>query len=418
MKRAVITGIAVISPAGNGKDPFWNAITTGNSCIKTLSRFCPHQNGTPRCQIAAEIEHFAISDFTTSKIRKYMDRAGAYAVAAAIACLSDANFDHSHPDYEQLDLYLGTCCGAQEWVEQEFSRVGDDRIESLHPHTSVLAHPGNVIGLVTIVLGFRGRGILLSNLDLAGTDALECAVRLIQSNLSKRVLVGATDAPLTPLLFGLFDEAGILSHCNQSPTKASRPFDRRRDGLVLAEGAAMLLIEEYEEAVRRGSHIYAEILGCATVFDNRLNGRLSTGEKVEQGQRAISQALQEARLTPQMIGYIHADGSSLPEEDKIEAQVLKQFFGKRISRIPVSSSKSVLGHGLSVSGLLQSAACALACNRNSLPPLFNREDPDPDCDLNFVTEVTRPATPGFILQNTQSVLQHRKTAIVFGPNGK
>lgn len=412
-KRVAITGIAIISAAGSGKDKFWDAITAGKSCVRRLSRFSPYQIGTEPCVVAGEIPEFEIDRFTRSKIRKYMDRAGAYAVAAAVECLKDANFDRSHPGYESLEIYLGTCCGAQEWVEKEFSRVGNGKIESLHPHTSVLAHPGNVIGLITIILGTRGRGILLSNLDLAGTDALQCAVRRIRSNLSPRILVGAADAPLTPLLFDIFDEAGILSHHNEEPARASRPFDKNRDGLVLAEGAVMLLLEDYDEAVRRKAHIYAEILSCATTFDYRTNGKVSAADKVRHGQQAISTALQRADIQPSMIDYIQADGSSLPEHDKVEAAALSQAFGKAIADIPVSSIKAVTGHALSASALLQSATCALVCDRNAFPPLINYEHPDPDCSLPFVLEAKYQVNSNLVLQNTHSVLQHRNTAVIF-----
>ena len=412
-RRVAITGVGVISAAGRGKEEFWDAIAKANSCVKKLSRFSPQRNGTAPCEIAAEISQFAIHQFTQSKIKKYMDRAGAYAVAAAIDCLKDANFTSGDPGYESLELYLGSCCSAQEWVEKEFSRVGDVKIESLHPHTSVLAHPGNVIGLVTIVLGVRGRGILLSNLDLAGTDALECAVRRIQSNLSRRVLVGAADAPITPLLFGVFEEAGLLSHCNDDPSRASRPFDRRRDGLVLGEGAVMLLVEDYEEALRRGAHIYAEILSCASTFDYRTNGNTPFANKVAQGRQAILMALQKAGIEPEQIGYIHADGSSLPELDKVEAGILRQAVGSAIQDIPVSSTKGVTGHALSVSGLFQSAACALLYEKNIYPPLSNYEYPDPDCSLNFVLDPRPACSPDLVLQHTHSVLQHHNAAVIF-----
>jgi 3-oxoacyl-(acyl-carrier-protein) synthase len=417
-RHVAITGVAVISAAGRGKEEFWQAITTGSSCIKKLSRFSPHGNGTAPCEIAAEIPQFTIGEFTQSKIKKYMDRAGAYAVAAAVECLKDSGFSSSEPNYESLEVYLGSCCGAQEWVEREFRRVGESRIESLHPHTSVLAHPGNVIGLVTIILGIRGRGILLSNLDLAGTDALECAVRRIQSGLSRRILVGAADAPLTPLLFGVFEEAGILTHRNDQPARASCPFDKRRDGLVLAEGAAMLMVEDYEDALRRGAHIYAKVLACASAFDYRMNGAVSFADKVVQGRQAISQALQRAGVLPGMIDYIHADGSSLPELDKVEAAVLKEAFGDQIRDIPVSSTKAVTGHALSVAGLFQSATCALICDRNTYPPMSNYEDPDPDCSLNFVLDSKRACAPRLVLQHTHSVLQHRNSAVVFQKPGE
>jgi 3-oxoacyl-[acyl-carrier-protein] synthase II len=415
--RVVITGIGIVSPAGIGRERYWDAIVSGTSCVTNLTRFTPRQDTTRHCQVAAEIKDFSINQFTGSKIRKYMDRAGGYAVAAALDCLSDAHFDDTHPEYAKLDLYMGSCCGAQEWVEREFRRALQTSIKSLHPHTSILAHPGNVIGLVTIVLGIRGRGLLFSNLDSSGVDALTCGIRLIKSGISKRVLIGAADAPLTPGMFSLLDEGGLLTRGSSEPAKASRPFDLKRDGVVLGEGAVMLLIENAEAAMARGAHIYAEIAGHFVTLESEHNSNGFFSEERESGCRAISQALKQANILPEQIDYINANGCSLPRDDRREASIITRVFSDSAAAIPVSSIKSTMGYALSVAGLMQAATCSLTFEHGALPPLINYDYPDPDCNLNFVVGRARPATPAFVLQNTYSLLQRRDAAVIFARPG-
>ncbi len=412
--RVVVSGIGMVSPAGIGKSCFWDALVHGKSCASTLSRFNPAGNGSSS-RVAAEVSGFEIGQFTTTKIRKFMDRSGAYAVAAALDCLRDAHFGPEHPEYDCLDLYMGSCCGAVEWAEKEFRKVGRSSVKELHPHASVLAYPGNVIGLVTIVLGIRGRGILLSNLDSSGVDALGCAYRRIRSGLSGRVLVGATEAPLTPVIWELFDRAGLLSHRNTAPLEASRPFDRERDGAVLGEGGVMLLLEDRDRAFARGAQPYAEVMACAATWDGYCNGRGCFPKHVDQGKRAIESALQEADAVPEMVDCICADAGSLPDQDYREAAILRETFGERSQRIPVSAIKSSVGHLLSAAGLLQSAACSLICREKYLPPIVNYRYPDPKCDLDFVTGAGRTTNPRLVLQNSYSLFQQRNAAVLFGP---
>lgn len=413
-KRVVITGIGMISPAGIGKSSYWSLLMSGKTCINRLTRFDPPGNGSSS-RLAAEVHDFNINQFTNNKIRKFMDRSGAYAVAAAVDCLRDAEFGQGHPEYELLDLYMGSCCGAVEWAEKEFRKVGSSSVKELHPHASVVAYPGNVIGLVTIVLGIRGRGILFSNLDSSGVDALGSGIRVIQSGRSNRVLVGATEAPITPVIWELFDKAGLLSHQNSKPTEASRPFDRQRDGFVMGEGSVMLLLEELEHALKRGAEPYAELLAYAATWDGYCNSESCAPKHICQGQHAIEMALQQAGVGPETVDYICADACSLPHHDRREAAIIKQTFGKRSRSIPVSSIKSSVGHLLGAAGLLQSATCAMVCREGFLPPMVNYQYPDPECDLNFLTGCARAAAPRIILQNTYSVFQQRNAAVLFAP---
>jgi len=413
-RRVVITGIGMVSPAGIGKTKFWDLLMNGKSCINTLSRFDPPGNGHSS-RLAAEVHDFNINQFTTNKVRKFMDRSGAYAVAAALDCLHDADFNPSHPEYNLLDLYMGSCCGAVEWAEKEFRKVGSSSVKDLHPHASVLAYPGNVIGLVTIVLGIRGRGILFSNLDSSGVDALGGGVRMIESGRSNRVLVGATEAPITPVIWELFDRAGLLSHRNSAPAEASRPFDLKRDGFVMGEGSVMLLLEEFEHALERGVQPYTELLAYAATWDGYCNSPHCAPKHIQQGQRAIEQALQAATTGPEMVDYICTDACSLPNQDRRAAAIIRQAFGDLAHTIPVSSIGSSVGHLLGAAGLLQSATCSLICREGFLPPMINYQYPDPGCDLNFVTGPARPASPRIVLQNTYSLFQQRNAAVLYAP---
>ncbi len=411
-ERVVVSGIGVVSSAGIGKNAFWDAINGSCSTVRKLGRFDTASHG---CQVAAEIRQFDIKEFTTSKIRSYMDRSGAYAVAAAMDCLKDANFTSKHPDYEQLDIYLGSCCGAQEWIEREFRRAWQTSVSELHPLTSVLAHPGNVIGLVTIVLGVHGRGILVSNLDLSGVDALGCGFRLIRSGLSKRVLVGSTEAPITPSIFTIFENAGMLTHHNSQPCQASRPFDARRDGLVLGEGSVMLLLEERAEALNRGAHIYSEIRGYSLATDYVCSNGQSAQRNGRHSRNPIVSALEGARVSPDELDYINAEGTSLPGQDRTEVAAIQCALKRDVcGRVPASSITSVMGYALSTSGLMQAATCCLTYERSLLPPLRNYEYPDPHCSLRFVVNRPETLTPRFVLQSSCSALQPRSAAVVFG----
>ena len=403
-KRVVVSGLGLVLPTGIGKDPYWQALQSVRSCTGALSRFT--DPAVKDVAIAAEINGFEIKDFTTSKLRKYMDRAGAYAVAATHMCIADAELDLAR-DGRRVDLCIGTCCGALAWGEEQYRKVLATSLGALHPHTSIKAYPGNLIGLVTIILGIRGRGLVFSNLDSSGIDALRYGCDLIRTGRSSLVLAGATEAPLTPCVYYVLQQAGLLSQRVGRPEAASRPFDTDRDGLVLGEGAVMLLLEERSHALHRGARVYAEIRGHAVA--EPVNGN---GHAPSTAHRALDTALRDAGVAPERLGYVNAGACSLPDEDRREAEALQEIFGAACGEVPVSSTRSVVGYPLSLAAPLQAATCALAMAEEALPPNGNLERTDPGCYLRFLREPLR-ARPHYMLQSTFSCLQGRHAGFVY-----
>lgn len=417
--RVAITGIGVVSPAGVGKEAYWSAITGSSSLVRSMSR-ATVLNGPsqPYGLLSSEVPKIDIREYTKSKICSYMDRSGVYAVVAAMDCLNDAQFGPAHPDYEQLDVYVGSCCGAEEWIEREFKKAWDSSISNLHPLTSVLAHPGNVIGLITIVLKTRGRGVLFSNLESSGIDALRTGFQLILSGKSRRVLIGATEAPLTSGILSLFRRGGFLAHSQAEPGRALRPFDSGATGIVLGEGAAMLLLEEWHAAVERGARIYGEVVASACC-SGRLPNANQQSEMPGPTECAIFRALSQARMGPSTVDFVSLDGTGLPRADQQEAVAMKSCFRRDAQGVPVSSIKSKLAYALSVSGIYQAAMCALIFERGVLPHVINCDHPQDGCDLNFIRNKPMTASPSTIVQSTTSLLEARSAAIVFrSANGR
>lgn len=403
-RRVVVSGIGIVSAAGAGAEQCWRAIREGQSSVRPF-RTSPEVGPAA----AAAIEAFNVGDLTSSKLKKYMDRCAALAFGAAGQCLRDARLGDE--DRRSLDVLVGSCGSAIEWGEKQLRRVEEGSISDLHPHASVIGYPGNVVGLLTILLDVHGRGILVSDLDASGLDALSYGYRLIRAGLSRRVLVGATEAPLTPLVLMALEEAGLLAHSNRAAAELSRPFDVQRDGIVLGEGAAMLLLEDYEAAAARGAKAYSEIKSVSSVC--HAGAADGDGPRMP-GAEAIAQALDDAQISPAALAHVNASACSLREFDRAEAAAIREALDGYSTRVPVSSIKGVTGELLSASGLFQAATCALTLRDRVLPPSANLETADPDLDLDFVRGSARETRPGCVLQTTSSLFQPKMAAVVQG----
>lgn len=400
--RVVVSGIGIISAAGAGAEQCWRSIREGVSSVRPFTRLPEAGPGA-----AAAIESLDVRALTSSKLKKYMDRGAALAFAAASECLRDARL--AEADRKPLDLVIGSCGCAIEWGEKQFRKVAEGSITDLHPHACVIAYPGNVVGIVTILLNLHGRGIVISDLDTSGVDALAYGYRMIRSGLSPRVLVGATEAPLTPVVLLALEGEGLLARCNRSAAEMSRPFDVERAGIVLGEGSVMLLLEDYEAARARGAKAYSEIKSVCSVSHNGVTkGNTAGTPSVD----AIAQVLDEAQIGPDALSHVNASACSLREFDRAEAIVIREALNGCSNRVPVSSIKGVTGELLSVSGLYQAATCALSLRDGTLPPSANLEAADPDLDLNFIRGAAREAHPRYVLQTTGSLLQPKTAAVV------
>ncbi len=399
--RVVVSGIGIVSAAG-GAEQCWRAIRQGESSVRPFGRL-PEVGSAA----AASVDTFNVSELTTSKLKKYMDRCAALAFGAASECLRDARLEAE--ERQTLDVLVGSCGSAIEWGEKQLRRVAGGSVADLHPHASVIGYPGNVVGLLTILLQLHGRGIVISDLDASGMDALGYAYQLIRNGLSKRVLVGATEAPLTSLVMMAMKDAGLLADCARPAAEISRPFDIERSGIVLGEGATMLLVEDYDAAAARGATPYSEIKSVSSI---RFGGPANGDEPMAEGVEVIARALDDAGIPPGEVSYVNASACSLPDFDRSEAVVLREALDGAARHIPISSIKGVTGELLSASGLLQTAACAFSLRDGVLPPSTNLESADPDLDLDFIRGSERHAPLQNVLQTTASLLQPKMAAVV------
>lgn len=411
--RIVVTGIGCVSAAGLSARDYWNAICAGEPRTRLL-RGHDDPSGDPR--IGAPVVGCEPEHVTDSRLRKFMDRTGAFALAAARQALADGGIETSPSRPQPLDVCLGTCGGAIAWCEAQFRRVAAASIRLLHPYTSIIGYPGNLVGLLTIELGLQGRGIVMSSLDSSGVDALAYAVQRIRGGEVDRVLVGAADAPLTSFVFRLLARARLLSRRFHDPAGACRPFDVEREGIVLGEGAAMLLVERLEAARARGARPYAEI--ASLVAATRPRGQAAradgTGPLPLNGHNPVTQALRDAGVAPAQVAYVSADGTGSPEGDREEACLLADAFRTTAAAPPVSSVKGIVGHALSAAPLLQSITCLLALAGQIAPPTANCREVDVECrSLRYVRNRPRVLSGPVAVQHSASLLQERRTAAVF-----
>lgn len=396
-RRVVITGLGVVAPNGIGKDAFWDALIAGKSGIDFISAFDP----TPHaCHVAGEVSDFRPSDFVSARRARVMDRFSQFAVSAARLAFQDAALSIGPERSRATAICLGTSvAGLQVAVQgvEDFVSKGPGVIQ---PWTA-LEYPAHAAASnLAIEFGITGPALTISSNCCTGIDTLNAAVGQIASGVAKVAIATTADAPIFPIIFDAFCALGALTKRNDDPKRASRPYDLLRDGLVLAEGGAALIMEEMDHALERGASIYAEVLGhnAASEAIGMRKGDLSGG--VMAG--AIRSAIQSADLRPEDIDHINAHGSSLPDFDICDTRAFKHALGEHAYRIPISSIKSMIGQPVSAAGLFQAAAVCLSIRDQRVPPTINQEIPDPQCDLDYVPNWSRSARIRYALINGHS----------------
>ena len=422
-RRVVITGLGVLAPNGCGKDTFWQACLEGRSGIRTITRFIP--KGLPT-RIAGEIPDFVPAMFgLTPGECKLLDRSTQLAIAAANLALEDAELSSTHlsaSESECMGVYMGTAMPAVEagerlWVQLTEHGTHPLRIlpQAPEPTTLMLSYiPATAIA-AHHYLG--GPCLTIATGCSAGADAIGQAFWQIQEGRAERMLAGATDSALSLLGLSVFNVMHALSTHNDEPERASRPYDARRDGFVLSEGAAVLLLEEREAALARSAHIYAEIESF--VSNSNAYHMATLPPEGAPLQALLRQALEEARLSPTQLGYINAHGSSTRANDVTETAAYKNTFGSHAYHIPISSTKSLIGHTQGAASAIEVIVTALALDQQVLPPTINLEVPDPSCDLDYIPNVARKVDP---LQPLRFALTHSSgfggvnTALVLARN--
>lgn len=389
-RRAVITGIGVVAPGGVSREAFWEALTAGRSATRTITLFDPTRF---RSRIGAECDFDPLAAGLSPRQARRMDRAAQFALVCTREAVQDSGVDLGSVSPERVAVSIGSAVGCTMGLEQEYVVLSDSGRQWLVDHSYGVPHlygymvPSTMAVEVAWEVGAEGPVALISTGCTSGLDAVGHGVQLIEEASADIVVAGATDAPLSPITSACFDAIKATSPNNDDPEHASRPFDATRDGFVLGEGAAVMILESKSAALGRGAHLYAEIAG----FASRSNAFHMTGLKPDGREmaEAIRVALERARLNPDAVDYINAHGSGTKQNDRHETAAFKRSLGAHAYRVPVSSIKSMVGHSLGAIGSIEVAACALALDRQVVPPTANLHNRDPECDLDYVPVTAR-----------------------------
>lgn len=378
-RRVVITGIGALTPIGSTVEGLWEGLRREKSAVGSVTRFDP---SIFKSHNAAEVNDFVPTDWLEKKRAKRLDRYGHFAVATAQMAIADAALDLDTEDREQIGSTMGSALGGLQFAEGQLDGYLREGIRSVDPMLALCVFGGAASCNIAIELGVSGPNTTNSMSCASGTLAIGEGYRLIRDGYADVMIAGGAEAPLAPLCFGAFSIIRAMSTRNDDPASASRPFDRDRDGFVMGEGAAVLVLEEYERAVARGAKIYAEVAGFG--FTNDAYHMTAPRPDGSQAARSMRIALRDAAIEPHEIQYINAHGSSTPLNDPTETRAIKNVFGEAAYDVSVSGTKGYYGHSLGASGAIEAAISALAIAREWLPPTVNLEVADETCDLNFL----------------------------------
>ena len=404
LKRVVVTGIGAITPLGNNPQDYWQGLLAGRSGIVPITLFDASKH---KCRIAGEVKGFNPHDYIDSKEAKRMDRFAQFAVAASVQALQDAKFEINEFNAAQVGTIIGTGIGGIKVLEDQqtvYLNRGPDRCS---PFMVPMMIANMAAGLTAIHTGAKGPNSCPVTACAAGSNAVGDAFRLIQQGYAQAMICGGTEAAVSALPFAGFAAARALSTRNDEPTRASRPFDRDRDGFVMGEGAGILLLEELEHALSRGARIYAEIIGYGLTCDAyHMTSPVPGGEGAT---RAIQLALKDAGLGTEQVSYINAHGTSTGANDPTETAAIKKALGDSAYKVAISSTKSMTGHLLGGSGGIEAVATVMAIANDKIPPTINLENPDPECDLDYVPNHSRDLKVDVALSNSFGFGGHNVT---------
>lgn len=378
-RRVVITGIGALTPVGNGADGLWAGVLADRSAVRCIDRFDP----TPfPSRMAGQIDDFVPADHLDARRARRLDRFSQLAVAASRMAAEHAHLTLGDGARERTGIWIGSALGGVAFGEEQHTNYVTRGLRGVAPTLALAVFGGAGASNVAIDLGITGPAIGNANSCASGTMAIGQAFHAIRDGVVDAALAGGAEAPLAPLTFGAFAMIRVLSLRNDDPRTASRPFDRGRDGFVMGEGAAVLALEERSAAERRGAPILAELLGFGASNDAyhmtapRPDGR--------EAARAISVAMADAGLPPEVIGYVSAHASGTQLNEVAETRALHTALGEHARSVPVSGTKGLHGHALGASGAIEAAITTMALDRRTLPGTCNLRDPDPDCDLNLL----------------------------------
>jgi 3-oxoacyl-[acyl-carrier-protein] synthase II len=405
-KRVVVTGLGAITPIGNTLEEYWQGLLTGRNGIDLITLFDPSHHA---CRIAGEVKGFDPSDYLDRKEIKRMDRFAQFGVSASLQAIADAQFKIDDLNAEQVGVIIGSGIGGIKVLEDQQTVYLNKGPSKCSPFMIPMMIANMAAGLTAIHTGAKGPNTCTVTACAAGSHAVGDAFRLIQGGYAQAMICGGAEAAVTPLSVAGFASARALSTRNDDPKKACRPFDRDRDGFVMGEGAGILLLEELDHALARGAKIYAEIVGYGMTCDAHHITSPSPGG--EGASRAINLALKDAGITPDQVSYINAHGTSTPANDPTETSAIKTALGEHAKKVAVSSTKSMTGHLLGGSGGIEAVATAMAIASDRVPPTINLDNPDPDCDLDYVPHQSRSMKVDVALSNSFGFGGHNVTLV-------
>jgi 3-oxoacyl-[acyl-carrier-protein] synthase II len=394
-RRVVITGLGVVAPNGSTKELFWESLVAGKNAVGPITRFDPSPYAT---RIAGEVKEFQPHAKISNDDLMHMDRAYQMGVTAALQAVEDSGIDLQKVDVSRWGVYMGLAVAAVDTYEKDFQFASEPGMPRVHKNWYQGWFPSACSGYISLILGLRGTSQVVSTGCSSSVDALGMAFEAIREGWEDIALAGGTEAPITPLCLNSFCAMRALSTRNEDPAHASRPFDKNRDGFVLAEGGAVVVLESLDHALGRGARIYAELAGYGTT--SNAYHMTAPDPSGDQTARAFRLAMEDAKCPPEDVGVFFAHGSSTPLNETVETIAVKKAFGPHAQKMLLSGIKSTIGHTLGSAGILQIITAALALVNQKVPPTMNYSVPDPSCDLDCVPNLARTASFCSVMTNT------------------
>ncbi|NBG89104.1 beta-ketoacyl-ACP synthase II [Isachenkonia alkalipeptolytica] len=405
-KRVVVTGLGCITPVGHGKDAFWKALMEGRSGVGEITKFDAADYPT---KIAAEVKDFQAEEYMEKKEAKKMDLFVQYAVAGAKLAMEDSKIDPETIDHEDFGVVLGSGIGGIATFEEQHKKMLEKGPRRISPFFIPMMIVNMASGQVSMSLGAKGPNTTVVTACASATNAIGDAYKIIQRGDAKLMITGGTEASITPVSIGGFCSMKAMSTANEAPEKASRPFDKKRDGFVMGEGSGILLLEELDHALARGAEIYGEVAGYGMSADAyHITAPAPEGEG---GKRAMLKALADGDTAPEAVDYINAHGTSTPYNDQFETMAIKSVFKNHGNKLAVSSTKSMTGHLLGAAGGVEAIASLLAIKHGIVPPTINYDTPDPECDLDYTPNKAQERTVNYAMSNSLGFGGHNATIL-------
>lgn len=405
-RRVVITGIGLITPNGCEIDDFWSSVCEGRSAANFVRAF---NNDDIPCKVACEVDDAAFDGWVDAKQKARLDRSLLFAITAAKKAVKDAHLEISGLDPNRIGVSEGTSVSGLDNTLRSHEKFLDRGYRSIKPSNLVTAFCGGGSSEIALSLGIQGQATTICTACSAGNDAIAHATREIADDVADVMIAGASEAPIVAGYYSIFAAAGVMSRELESPQRAMKPFDQNRDGFVLGEGGAYLILEEYHHAIGRGARIYAEVMGFGRSCD--AHHQIALHPEGRGTKRALMMALRSSGIAANEIDYVNAHGSATAQNDIIETASLKAVFGDHAKRFAVSATKPVTGHLAGASAAVEAAICALSIARSVVPPTINLNQPEPVCDLDYVADGARPL-PVRAALNMNSGFGGKQTALI------